>query len=435
MALTHNADEQWTNNVGWDMFTLEQILGLVGTLDDSPGDDTARERFRFYLRNSLGSIGDVRDFVEACLRNKGSQYDRALQDLVNHSASLLGFSVEYGRYRGVTNDIGHDGLWVWNDFTFVVEVKTTDVYSIQTATLIGYVDRLISAGRIPDWSHALGLYVFGRTDSDLKQLANTIYAENRTRQLRIATIDSILSLAELVQEGQISTAEVATILRPGGVFVSDTVSLLARIASRSMAEPQAIAPPRTAVPIPPSRPNQEPTILLKKAPRTENKGPNHRQEPMYLLTPVSDDGQATAQETIKGLLAAGWYVFGARTPGRRELKPGDHICFYQSGVGVVAAATVESAPEQKAPPLNTTSFVKNLDKFPWSFQVVNPRFFFDTPVVLDQGLRSLFDAFSQRDPQRAWAWFVQGTRKISGHDFCLLTQTAEGGADAAKANE
>lgn len=92
------------------MFKLEQILGLVGTLDDTPGDNTARERFRAFLHDSLNSVGAVRDFMEACLRNKGPQYDRALQDLVNHSATLIGFEVEFGRYRGVSNDIGHDGL-------------------------------------------------------------------------------------------------------------------------------------------------------------------------------------------------------------------------------------------------------------------------------------------------------------------------------------
>ena len=50
----------------------------------------------------------------------------------------------------------------------------------------------------------MGLYVFGRTDSQLKQLANSVVAEKRTHQLRIATVDDVLSLAELVQEGHIT---------------------------------------------------------------------------------------------------------------------------------------------------------------------------------------------------------------------------------------
>jgi hypothetical protein len=404
------------------MFTLEQILGLVGTLDDAPGDDTPRERFRAFLRESLGSIGAVRDFMEACLRNKGPQYDRALQDLVNHAASLLGFSVEFGRYRGVSNDIGYDGLWHWNDFTFVVEVKTTDAYSIQTAPVIGYVDKLISAGRISDWDHSLGLYIFGRTDSDLKQLANTIHAEKRTHQLRITTTESLLSLVELVQDSQISPEEAATLLRPGGVFVADTVRLLARIASRAATEvpfsPELFAP---HAPDPVLETESGTESASMRASATDSHAQPSNGERVHLLTPVSDDEGATAKDTIFNLLRSGWYVFGDRTPGRKVLKPGDRICFYQSSVGVVAEAEVASIPEQRVPPVK--GLVKNLDRFPWAFEVRNPRFFFDEPVVLDADLRVRLEAFSGRDPSRPWAWFVQGTHQVSEHDYRLLTQS------------
>ena len=70
------------------MFTLDDILGLVGTLDDRVGADTPRERFRRFLQESVRTTGAIRDYVEACVRNKGPQYDHALQDLVNHAAAL-----------------------------------------------------------------------------------------------------------------------------------------------------------------------------------------------------------------------------------------------------------------------------------------------------------------------------------------------------------
>ena len=196
------------------MFTLDDILGLVGTLDDSAGDDTPRERFRRFLRDSVGTTAAVRDYIEACMRSKGPQYDHALQDLVNHTASLIGFEVEYGRYRGVSNEVGFDGLRRREDFTIVAAVKTTDAYVIRTATLVGYVDRLISEGRIPDWDHAMGLYVVARSDAGLTQLANSIVAEKRTHQLRIADVDTVLSLAELVQNTQLTTDEAVALLRP-----------------------------------------------------------------------------------------------------------------------------------------------------------------------------------------------------------------------------
>lgn len=46
------------------------------------------------------------------------------------------------------------------------------------------------------------------------------------------------------------------------------------------------------------------------------------------MTPVRDEPDRSAKDTIDQLLGHGWYVFGGRTPGRKKLKPGDQICFY-----------------------------------------------------------------------------------------------------------
>jgi hypothetical protein len=407
-------------------FTLDQILGLVGTLDDAPGTDTPRERFRAFLRTSVGSLGAVRDYVEACTKNKGPQYDHALQDLVNHAGALIGFAVEFGRYKGVPNDVGHDGLWRWSDFTIVVEVKTTDAFSIQTATVVGYVDRLISKGAVADWDHAMGLYVFGRTDSQLRQLANSIVAEKRTHQLRIATVDDILSLAELVQEGHISADEAVALLKPGGVFVADAVRLLARIAARAT-DPQTVesSEPITAAAVEEAASAYRTEAGVLKPAEWQANGAASKpaavspKDRTYLITPVSDEGETTAKATIAGLLNAGWYVFADKTPGRKLLKPGDRICFYESGVGVVAKAEVASVPERKPPA--AAGVGKNLDKYAWSFRLRNARLFFDAPVVIDAELRSRLDRFTDRDPSQPWAWFVQSTKVVTEHDFEILT--------------
>jgi hypothetical protein len=109
-------------------------------------------------------------------------------------------------------------------------------------------------------------------------------------------------------------------------------------------------------------------------------------------------------------------VFRTTTTGRKDLKPGDRICFYETGVGVVAEAEVDSHPEEKIIP-----YVRDPEKFPWAFQVKNARYFFDQPVVIDAALRSHLDAFKGRDPEGPWGWMVQGTRKVTEHDFHVLT--------------
>jgi hypothetical protein len=84
---------------------LKEILGLVGKLDDTSGDETSRERFRRFLKENITEVGQIRDYIEECLRNSGDKYNRALQDLVNYLGHFLGFEVIFGRYHGVQN--GH----------------------------------------------------------------------------------------------------------------------------------------------------------------------------------------------------------------------------------------------------------------------------------------------------------------------------------------
>ena len=69
--------------------TLKQLLSLVGTLNDREGEDTARERLHRFLEENVKEAGQVRDFIEECLRNTGDQYNKALQGLINHLSILM----------------------------------------------------------------------------------------------------------------------------------------------------------------------------------------------------------------------------------------------------------------------------------------------------------------------------------------------------------
>lgn len=373
--------------------SLTQILALVGKLDDTPGEETPRERFRRFLVENVRDVGQIRDYIEECLRSTGDQYNRALQDLINHLGRFLGFEVTFGRYHGVPGQIGFDGHWVSpTGFHIVVESKTTDVYAIKTATLVGYVDQLISEKKIPNWGKALGLYVVGRPDVELRQLENAILAEKRTHQLRIISVESLLSLAELMNEYDVSHEDILAVLRPSGPTIDPIVDLLARL----VAQPSIEIPPPTVEIAPP-------------------------EQVSYWLTPVKGEDEQTAEEVIQTLVGRERiYAFGERTPGRKHLKPGDWICFYATGKGVVAHARVTSMPEHKPHPR-----IRHPERYPWTFRVDDIHLYPDKPVVINAALRSNLDAFQGRDPNKSWAWFVQATRRISEHDFQILTRQQE----------
>lgn len=388
---------------------LTQILSLVGKLDDAPGDETPRERFRRFLRDNVRNVAQVRDYVEECLRNSGDQYNRALQDLVNHLGSFLGFEVTFGRYHGMHGEIGFDGYWRSElGAHIVVEVKTTEVYAIKTSALVGYVDSLISDQVIPSWDHTLGLYVIGRPDPDLRQLENAIVAERRTHQLRIISVESLLSLAEMLTEYDMNHADVLAVLQPSGPRIDPVVDLMSRLVAEQQSARASAQPVVREPGIPPDTKPRSGT-RDKALPDTEV---------AHWLTPVRSDATGSAEEVIDTLVGRERiYAFGDRTPGRRHIKPGDRICFYASGTGVVAHATVASVPKQQSHPR-----VRDPAKYPWVFAVDSARLYLERPVVLDADLRAKLDAFRSRDSFKSWAWFVQATRRITEHDFRLLTR-------------
>jgi hypothetical protein len=371
-----------------------QILDLVGKLDDSPGDDTPRERFRRFLKDNILEVGQIRDYVEGCLRNSGDQYNRALQDLVNYIGHFLGFDIAFGRYQGVSGQIGFDGHWESPEgFHIVVEVKTSEVYAIKPATLTNYVNDLISEKSIPSWDDALGLYVVGRPDPEIRQLENSIIAEKRTNQLRIISVDSLLSLAEMMDEYDIAHEDILAVVRPSTPTIDPVIDLMARL----------VAEPKGAVE----------TEEIRPLPEVTAEG-----EATYWLTSVKSTKEETAEECIQKLVGRERiYAFGERTPGRKHLKPGDWMCFYESGKGVVAHARVTSSPERHPHPK-----VRQSQKYPWVFRLDKARLYLSDPTVIDTELRSHLEAFRGRDPDGPWAWFVQATRKISERDFRILTR-------------
>jgi hypothetical protein len=397
-------------------FNLRNILALVGNLDDAPGDHSARERFRVFLKENVTEVGQVRDYIEECLRTSGDQYSRALQDLINHLGRFLGFDVTFGRYQGVQGQIGFDGHWKSaTGQHLVVEVKTTEVYSIKTATLLNYINELVSQKAIADPDKALGLYVVGRPDPEIRQLENAILAERKTQQLRVISASWLISLAEMMNTYDIAHEDVLALVRPSTPSIDPVVELMSRLVAGSEDNsdaPAAIS--RTGVPA-------DLAPAASPGAKTDSAGT------VYWLTPVKAMKDETAEECIERLVGKERiFAFGDKTPGRKRIKPGDWICFYANGSGVVAHARVASTPEKKP-----NKVIRDATRFPWVFRLEEPVLYLNAPVVIDADLRSRLEDFQGRDPKKSWAWYVQGTGNITEHDFKILT-ASEGKAKKAK---
>ena len=222
---------------------LNTLLQLVGTLNDSTDETSASSRFRSYLSENVEQSADLDAYISVALQNSGDQYNKALQDLINHLGHLLGFEVEFGRYRGVRGDVGFDGLWKSSTgWSVVVETKTTDTYTVRTDTLLGYINRLVSDGRVASSDQSVGLYVYGRFDSRTSQLENAITVEKRRDQLRVISVPALVGLLELKQEYGLSHEAILGLLRPAPIRIDHIVDLIIDVVAQEQEKDPIVTP-------------------------------------------------------------------------------------------------------------------------------------------------------------------------------------------------
>jgi hypothetical protein len=120
----------------WNISQIVSASG-EGKLRDN---GVCQAEFRDFLQYI--SLEEISGYTEYILENKIEDGGFILQDLINEVGRRLGFQVTNGRYRGVANEIGFDGLWLSPEGALVVEVKTTDAYRINLDTIAGYSKKL-----------------------------------------------------------------------------------------------------------------------------------------------------------------------------------------------------------------------------------------------------------------------------------------------------
>ena len=184
---------------------LEQIVANAGQLKDG---SVASAAFRQFLQEVDSQ--KLSEYAMFCIGN--THYGEVLQDIVNEIGRRIGFTVENGRYAGVKNEIGFDGIWKTSNENFVIEVKTTTTYQIKLDVIATYRDKLADLGRVKEDSPIL--IVIGRDDTEAleAQVRGSKYAWS----IRIIGIGALIKLMEvnLSTSTKEVTEKIHTILKP-----------------------------------------------------------------------------------------------------------------------------------------------------------------------------------------------------------------------------
>ena len=201
-------------------YSISQVVAMCGDgrLTDREDCETSKS-LRFYLKNIDHSV--LNEHLKQLLGNSFVDSGLVLQDLVNTLGSKLGFEVEFGRYRGNSRDIGHDGLWLHSDANIIIEVKTTDAYRINTNRLIEYSERVREEKDLGEAPPVL--IIVGRQDTgDLESQIRGCRADDRISIIGAEKLLHLTGAALEIGDGPAISA-IRTILTPRDYTRIDTI--------------------------------------------------------------------------------------------------------------------------------------------------------------------------------------------------------------------
>ena len=171
--------------------TIEQIAKFVGD-----GQLTDNSNTQIELRKILSDINSdiLAEHAKYCLDHAFKDSGFILQDIVNEFGRRLDFEVRNGRYRGNSNAIGSDGLWLNSrEEGFVVEVKTTDAYTIELEKIDKYRTQLKNQDHI---THELSMIlIVGRKDTGA--LEAQVRGSKFAWTMRIIGIDALIKMVKI----------------------------------------------------------------------------------------------------------------------------------------------------------------------------------------------------------------------------------------------
>jgi hypothetical protein len=325
--------------------TLEQVLSLSGKLDDTPGFDSARERFRRFLLENAADPAAARSLIEQGQHLPGEQHQRALQDLVVLLGRFVGFDVTFGAYAPAANSLKHHGHWRSRlRLHVVLEVRSDPSAPPEVDGLLRAVAAQQATSRGSSWRFA-GLCVVTPLFASRHKIEEAIVAAKPGFAVGVVAMRALLMLGDLVSVGRVSHEDVVRLLE-SNLPVDYSVELLDRLTGK----PRGSAPAR---------------------------GTDTADDTSYWIATVTPD-YATTPEQLLELVVARRHIFGVADGGGTAAMAGrgDWICFYIPGKGVVGRARVLS-------PSASSAGVRDAHRFKQLLHLEDLALHLHTPTAVD----------------------------------------------------
>jgi len=297
---------------------LNDILTLTGRLDDAPGYDTPRERFRRFLVDRTAvrpALPPITALIREGQQSPREQERRAVQDLLVVLGRLLGFDTSFGSYERVAGTLRFDGLWRSKGGVDVtLDIRAQD----QRAAGLDDLTRALAALRLSPRDAAgrlFGLCIVTPQYRNRLGLEAAVAALAPSTEVHIISSDSLQWLADATVSGRVMHEEVVQLLTEENPdFV---IELMARMA----------------------RPTE---------PAASSGVPQSAAEPAHWIMTIEPTDRTTADQFVRSVIGERHLLgLGPGTPSHRP-RAGDWICFSVRHQGIVGRARIQGTPD--APP-------------------------------------------------------------------------------------
>lgn len=359
---------------------LAELLPLVGHLDDAPGFDTPRERFRRFLLERAAHLPTIHALIEECQRSVGEQHHRVLQDLIAVVGRVLQFAITFGSYEPSADAFNTHGHWRSAGLLDVVLQIETD----HTVATLEPLARAVAASRAPAGSEesTIGLCVVARQSAARGRL-DRLMSQGQFPEIRVVSVKSLLSLAAHVSANRVSHAEVVELLRTSAAL-DFMIDLMTRPgAAGSSGESREEGRRRSAA---------------------------DEVRPAFWVAVISGDAMVSPERWLASVIADRHVL--AVSDGdemRGHGSPGDWVCFFLANKGIVGHAQLASVVERAA------SVVRHGEQFGQVYRLAHLTLY-ERPVV--QALRA---GRPFAVPSGATPFAGSSLAPIAPQDFSALT--------------
>ena len=299
------------------MIPLDAILMLVGRLDDEPGFEASRQRFRRFLHDHVTQVAALRHLIDGAQNVPGEQHQRALKDLIVTLGRFIGFEATYGVYQHAEGGLKDDGLWRSRSRLQVVLDIRSDQADADVESLLRS-GAALAEGSGKGGSKTCGLCVVTPLFGARKKIEKSLSTAQLDFPVTVVALGSLAALAEMVAAGRLSHDDVLRLL-DSSMPVEFVVDLVERVMGGQERPPEPL-----------------PAVFLPAAVPAGD-------EPSFWLATLANDLDAAPEEFLR-LVVGRRHVFGIPDsgPATPAARAGDSICFHIPGKGVVGHARVQS---------------------------------------------------------------------------------------------